>query len=222
MDKHRYKEAEALFPEIELIQPENVAVNEWRKQIISEGERIEREKEAQKKQAELNRKAWADFQESRKLANEKRYYDALDQYDELLERQVSDKKFIVAVKEEIKRVEQLIASERDPHLAQGKQLEQDGKLGEAFKEYEKAHEVDPVDELSVEGMNRIRGTLTSRARSIYAEGVFAESYSDMDTAEKRYREVLEAVPKDDDYYEKAQIRLKKLTVLNKHQGEPPQ
>lgn len=35
MDKRRFKEAEALFPDIELMQPENMAVSEWRKQIIA-------------------------------------------------------------------------------------------------------------------------------------------------------------------------------------------
>ncbi len=71
-------------------------------------------------------------------------------------------------------------------------------------------------------MKRIRGTLTSKAKFLYTEGVFAESYSDLDTAEKRYREILDVVPKDDDYYLKAQARLKKLTVFKKPSGESAQ
>ena len=215
MDKKRFKEAEALFPEIELIQPENVAVTEWRKQIMGEAERLDREREEKKRIADLHRQTWADFQEVRGLEAKKQYYDALDQLDELAERPLKDHKLIKAIQDEMKKIEDQITAERDPLLAQAKQLEQDGKLIEAYRAYQSASVVDPVDTVSAEGMKRTQGTLTARARSIYAEGVFAESYSDLDTAEKRYREVLQVVPKEDDYYAKAQKRLKKLTVFSK-------
>ena len=42
---------------------------------------------------------------------------------------------------------------------------------------------------------------------------------DIETAEKKYREVLEVVPKEDDYYEKAELKLKKLTIF-KRAGNP--
>lgn len=219
MDQSRFHDAEALFPEIELIQPENMAVNEWRKRIMGETERLEKERAEKKRIEDMHRLAWSDYQGGLDLVKEKHYYDALDRFDQVLARPLQDKKLIQALKEDIKKAESLIAAERDPFIAKGKQFEQDGNLSEAYKMYQKAAEIDPLDKVAPDGMKRIRGTLTSKAKFLYTEGVFAESYSDLDTAEKRYREILDVVPKDDSYYVKAQARLKKLTVFKKPTGE---
>ena len=213
MDQKRFKEAEALFPEIELIQPENAAVNEWRKRIMVETEKIEEAKAEKKRIEAINKKGWDDYRKAQELVDQKRYYDALDVYDDISARKVEDPKLIQTLKDQTDKVEGMIAAERDPLLEQAKQLEADGKLSEAYKTYQQAADVDPLDQTAPAGMKRIRGTLTSRAKYLYTEGVFAESYSDLDTAEKRYREVLEVVPKDDDYYLKAQSRLRKLTIF---------
>ena len=213
MDQKRFKEAEALFPEIELIQPENAAVNEWRKRIMVETEKIEEAKAEKKRIEMLNKKGWDDYRKAQELVDQKRYYDALDVYDDISARKIEDPKLVQTLKDQTEKVEGMIAAERDPLLDQAKQLEADGKLSEAYKAYQQAADVDPLDQTAPAGMKRIRGTLTSRAKFLYTEGVFAESYSDLDTAEKRYREVLEVVPKDDDYYLKAQSRLRKLTIF---------
>ncbi len=219
MDQKKYKEAEALFPEIELLQPENAAVSEWRKQVIAESEKIEKEKETKRQLEEMHQKAWADYQRALGLEKNRQYYDALDRFDEILTRPLQDQKLIQTVKSEISKVEKMIAGERDPFLAQGKQLEQEGKLTEAYAAYQNALKIDPMDSEAPAGMKRIKGVLTDRAKHLYTEGVFAESYGDIETAEKKYREVLAVVPKEDDYYEKAEIKLKKLTVF-KRAGNP--
>ena len=225
MEKKRYKEAEALFPEIELLQPENAAVSEWRKIIMGEAERLEHEKEERQRIEELNRLGWADYQKGLAMVKEQKYIQAIQFFNDLLERKLPDQKLNKTVTEEIDRTENLISSLRDPLIATGKQLEQEGKLSEAYRSFEKAAVIDPDDEEAPAGMKRIHGTLTDRARYLYAEGVFAESYSDFDTAEKRYREILEVVPIDDDYHIKSENRLKKLTVFKKPQtqneGIPP-
>jgi tetratricopeptide (TPR) repeat protein len=212
MEKKRFAEAEMLFPEIELLQPENAAVGTWRKQMVEEKEKAERELVNQKQIAEINKSAWADFEKAKGLAKDLKYWDALDAYDELVARtNVSDKKFIPTVKAETKRVETQIAADRDPVFAQAKQFESDGKVSDAYRSYQKVLEIDPTYSQATEGMKRIRGSVTGKAKAIYAEGVFAESYSDWDTAEKKFREVMESVPTDDPYYEKSVARLKKLT-----------
>ncbi len=223
MDQKKYKEAEVLFPEIELLQPENAAVNEWRKLIAEEGEKNEREKAARKAEEEFHRANWAEFQKAEALVTSHQYYESLDAFDEMLTRDLRDKKLTKQIEDEISKVEHMIDDERNPVIAQAKQLEQDGKLIEAYKVYQKATVIDPVDTEAPTAMERIRGTLTGRAKSIYAEGVFAESYGDMDVAEKKYREVLDIVPKEDAYADKAGSRLRKLTVLKREPaGETPQ
>lgn len=219
MDQKKYKEAEAMFPEVELLQPENVAISEWRRQIMAETEKIEKEKESKRMIEELHKQAWSDYQKAVQLEKDKKYYDALDRFDELLTRSLQDQKLIQTIKSEISKVEGMIATERDPFLAQGKQFEGEGKLSEAYRAYQNALRADPMDEEAPEGMKRIKGILTTRAKHIYTEGVFAESYGDIETAEKKYREVLEVVPKEDDYYDKAESKLKKLTVF-KRAGNP--
>ncbi len=215
MDRKLYKEAEALFPEIELLQPENVAVNEWRKQIISENERVAAAEVERKRLMELHQKAEIDFRTSISLENEKKYYEALDRFDEILSRNLTDQKLIDQIKQEISKVEAKIGEEKEPVLSQGKQMEKEGRLSDAYRAYSKTLEIDPMDEEAPVGMSRIKDVLTDRAKRIYTEAVFAESYGDVDTAEKKYREVLEVVAKDNEYYSKAESRLKKLTVFKK-------
>jgi len=219
MDEKKYKEAEALFPEIELLQPENAAVGEWRKQIVAEADRLEQEKTTKRAIEDFHKKNAADYQSALEFEKDKKYYEALDHFDELLSRKLDDAKLTQTIKDEITKVEQLIASEREPLLTQAKQYEQDGKLTDAYRTYQKVLTVDPMEEEAPEGMKRIKGVLTDRAKHIYTEAVFAESYGDVETAERKYREVLEVVPKEDDYYEKAESRLKKITVF-KRAGNP--
>ena len=219
MDQKKYKDAEALFPEIELLQPENTAVSEWRKQIIAETDKVEKEKELKRRIEELHKQAWTDFRAASELEKDKKYYEALDRFDEILARNLQEQKLIQAIKDETSKVESMIAAERDPLIAQGKQLEQDGKLSEAYRAFQGAAIADPMDEDAPAGMKRIKGVLTDRAKHVYTEGVFAESYGDIETAERKYREVLEVVPKEDDYYEKAESKLKKLTIF-KRAGTP--
>ena len=219
MDKNQFKEAEALFPEIEILQPENTVVSEWRKKIMAENDRIEQEAAQKKFIAEKKKAAWVEFNKVMAFMKEKNYWDALDGFDAILAKPDQEKQLIMDTQFQIKKAEEAIAADRDPLLAEGKQLEQDGKFADAYRAYQKASAVDPTDHESTTGMARIRDTLSGRAKSIYAEGVFAESYGDVESAEKQYRQVLEVVPNDDDYYLKAQSRLKRLTVLRKPASE---
>ena len=215
MDQKKFKEAESLFPEIELIQPENTAVSEWRKLIVAENEKSAADEAERKRIKELNDKAEMDFNKAVELEAARKYYEALDRFDEILKRNLTDEKLIGAIKLETEKVERKIDEEKEPTLSAGKQFEKEGKLSEAYRSYSKTLEIDPMDEEAPAGMNRIKDIVTERAKRIYTEGVFAESYGDFDTAEKKYREVLEVVAKDNSYYSKAESKLKKLTVFKK-------
>jgi tetratricopeptide (TPR) repeat protein len=61
------------------------------------------------------------------------------------------------------------------------------------------------------GMERIRGVLNAQAKSIYTEGVLAESYSDFPKARQKFKELLEKAPKDDTsidgYFQRARRKL---------------
>ena len=219
MDQKKYKDAEGIFPEIELLQPDNSVVANWRKRIIEETEKSDAERKEKERIEKLAREAWAEYEAAAKILAEKKYFDALDRYDAILTREGVEPKLATIVKEDIKKAEDAIASERDPLVEQGKQFEREEKYSEAYKSYLNAAAVDPTDPEPTAGMNRIRGILNARAKSIYSEGVIAESFSELDVAEKRYREVLEVVPVDNDYFKKASSRLAKLTVLRRPASE---
>jgi pSer/pThr/pTyr-binding forkhead associated (FHA) protein len=219
MDKKRFREAEALFPEIELIQPENAAVNEWRKQIMAEGERMELERQERERLAEILRQGWIKYQAVVEYRKDRDFQTALDGLEEIRQMEITDRKLKQTVREEESKIRGMIAAARDPLLAQAKELEQGGQMAAAFKAFEKAHQIDPEDTISQAGMARIHGSLTARAKALYIEGVFAESYNDLDGAERSFREILNVVPKGDEYHAKAELRLKRLTAFRKPAAE---
>ena len=156
-----------------------------------------------------------DFKKGKVLQNKKMYYDSIDQFEEILDRKIVNKKLNKDLENEIATSYRLIAEIRDPFLAKGKELEESGNFRAAYHAYEEALKADPETEEAPKGMKRIHGALTDKAKSLYTEAVFAESFNDFETAEKKYMEVLEAVPVGDDYHVKAQLRLKKITIFKK-------
>ena len=119
----------------------------------------------------------------------------------------TDKRAEKSASAQIKATEQLIAQLRDPVLADAKQAEDSQDYPKAFSLYKKATEIDPPHPAGYAGMDRIRGILHDRAKSIYIDAVLAESYSDFETAKKKYQECKDVAPKDDVYYERAERKL---------------
>lgn len=217
MTDGKYREAEQLFPEIEILEPENAAVAAWQKKILEEEERRKKEEEERKRLGAILSKAKADASEADKAFQEKKYVDALEILDEIVERPELEKKFLTQLQTKIKEIEKIMAAERDPHIENGKRLEADGKLTEAYREYQAAIAVDPSDSEGPAGMKRIKGQLNSMAKAIYSDGVIAEGFGDYEVAEKKYKEVMDAVPSDNSYHVKAKARLKVFTTLRKAQ-----
>jgi pSer/pThr/pTyr-binding forkhead associated (FHA) protein/tetratricopeptide (TPR) repeat protein len=219
MEQKKYRDAEAIFPEIELLQPENTVVASWRKKIIEENEAIEREKAEAEKIAKRQKEILEDYRAAQKTFEEKNYFAALDQFDAILVKEGLPAKFVALVKADIRRVEDAIAAERDPLIEKGKKLEKEENYTDAYNAYLQASKIDPTDNEAPAGMNRIRGVLTNRAKGIYSEAVIAESFSDFELAEKKYREVLEVVPVDNEYFVKATLRVRKLMALKRLSGD---
>lgn len=219
MDARKYKDAEALFPEIELLQPENSFVANWRKRIIEENENFERQEKERARIAELRKKAWEDYRKAESRLKAGDFFGALDQYDALAVREGLEKELSERIKNDIRTAEDSIAAKRDPLIAHGQELEKALNFSEAYKAYAMAAQVDPTDETAPAGMERIRGVLTSKAKAVYSEGVIAESFSEFEVAEKKYREVLEIVPPEHDYFSKATRRIKRILSARKPASE---
>ncbi len=218
MDQKKYKEAEAVFPEIELLQPENAVVANWKKRISDETEKAEAERIERERIARIKQELWNEFHVAEKVIEQKKYFESLDLLDALLEKDDLEPELVKAANAALKKAEDAIAAEREPLLAEGKKLEAEGKQTEAYRAYQQVLKVDPTDTDAPAGMARIRGALNAKAKSIYSEGVIAEGFGDFDGAEKKYREVLDVVPSDNDYYLKANGRIKRLTAYRNSVG----
>ena len=217
MEEGKYQEAEEIFPEIEILEPENAAVGAWRKKILEESEKRKIEEDNRKRLAGILFKAKSDVESAERLMKEKRYVDALEILDDVVERPDLDVKYAKNIESRIKDIEKVMASERDPHIESGKRLESEGKLGEAHREYKAAIAIDPSDSEGPAGIKRIQGQLNAMAKAIYSDGVIAEGFGDYDVAEKKYREVIDTVPTDNSYHIKAKARLKVFSTLRKAQ-----
>ncbi len=215
MNAKKYAAAMEVFPEIEILEPENAQVAQWRDLISTENERVEKAKAEKKAFEDFHSKVRKDIDAVvATRAKDKDYYQAMDDLDEIATRPIQIQSLKDRIKREIKKSEDELAAERDPLLEQANEAEKSGDLAAAFRYFKQSSLVDSESEAAKKGMDRIRGVLNMRAKHLYTEGVFAESFGDYDTAEDKYKEVLKAVPQDDPYFDKATSRLKKLTVLH--------
>lgn len=84
-----------------------------------------------------------------------------------------------------------------------------GNFTEALIEWQKALKADPAHPEALEGMKK----LTAIARQIYREGYILEEI-DIEEAMEKWREVLKIVPPEEEYYKKAEEKLR-TRIMNK-------
>jgi tetratricopeptide (TPR) repeat protein len=120
----------------------------------------------------------------------------------------------------ISQCKSLIRRLRDPVLQEAKEAETAGEFSKAFQLYRKAIRIDPPHREGYAGVNRIKGILHERAKSIYTEAILAENFSDFANAKKLFQECLQIAPNDDIYYERAQRKL--AHYFKKDEGAPAQ
>jgi pSer/pThr/pTyr-binding forkhead associated (FHA) protein len=219
MSEKRYDAAIEMFSQILALDPDNAQVAEWRKEV----ERYEEEKriaEQQKAvQAQINARAWDLYKEGMGLKKEKKYRDAIDTFRKVAEIGATDKKAERQAAARIRDIQKIISDLRDPVLAEAKQSEDSQDYPKAYHLYEQATEIDPSYPAGYAGMDRIRGILHEKAKALYIEAVLAESYTDFETAKKKYLDCKTVAPKDDIYYERAE---RKLAGFFKPGEEPAQ
>ena len=88
-------------------------------------------------------------------------------------------------------------------LEEARQADQAGEFAKAFVLYRKASRIDPNRSETYVAMDRIRAILHDKAKVLYTEAVLAESYSDFASARKRYQEIIDSIPSEDLYHERA-------------------
>jgi pSer/pThr/pTyr-binding forkhead associated (FHA) protein/tetratricopeptide (TPR) repeat protein len=218
MSTKKYEEAKPLFNEILALDPENSKVANWRRQIENEEEELRLQEQSKRVDSEISARAYEKLEEGMKLFRLGKYQSSIEVFSQVSEIGAVDPKPAQRAKAMIAAAYGKIRGLRDPLLASAKKAEEEQRLSEAFKLYQKATRVDPSHPVGFAGMERIRGVLTERAKGLYTEAVLAESYSDFTSAEQKYREILKTTPSDNLYYERATRKLK--TYLRSVSSEP--
>lgn len=207
MEKKKYEEARELFSEILAIEPDNADVATWQREIDAHFERVQREEQERLVQEEINKRAWDQYNEAFELQKAAKYHEAIEAYGKVADMGSSDKRLLGKAKTMIQTCVESIRDLRDPVIAKGKEFEESGDLGAAFKEYEKATKIDPPHPAGYAGMDRIRDVLNDRAKVLYTEAVIAESYSDFNSAYRKYKEILNMAPEGSLYHQRATRKL---------------
>ncbi|MFZ9596675.1 MAG: hypothetical protein ACO3A2_11445, partial [Bdellovibrionia bacterium] len=219
MIKKQFDVASELFTQILALDPDNVMVATWRKELEEDAER--------KKQAALqkevirvvNQKAWEAYREAQKLAQANRCRSAIAAFKGVMTLGATDSRILVKSKQGISLCRETIRAELEPVLAEAKSAEVAGEFSKAYDLFRKATRINPDHPEGYAGMNRIRGVLHDRAKQIYTEAILAESYSDFENAKRLFKECLDAAPVDDIYHERS---LRKLShyFQKKEQASP--
>jgi pSer/pThr/pTyr-binding forkhead associated (FHA) protein len=207
MDKKEYEPAKEIFLEILTLDPDNVAVASWKKEIEAYEDELKVKEQAKQVQAQINKQGWEIFKEAMEFKKSRKFYSAIDNFQKTIDIGSSDAKLLSLSKRMIASCRSLIKSLRDPVLAEAKTAEEANEYSKAFELYQKATRIDPHHPEGYAGINRIKGILHDRAKSIYTEAVLAESYSDFNNAKKMFEECLKVSPKDDVYHDRAARKL---------------
>jgi pSer/pThr/pTyr-binding forkhead associated (FHA) protein/tetratricopeptide (TPR) repeat protein len=220
MEKKQYEPAKELFTEIGLLDPDNVELTKWKKEVEDYEEQLKLQEQARQIQAQNNLAGWDAYKEGVKLKSGGKYFAAIDLFAQIPKNNVTDPKLLASAKHQIAECRAAIQAKRDPIFAEAKQAEESGDLVKAFDLYRKLTVIDPTFGAGFAGMGRIKGVLHDRAKAVYTEAVLAEGYSDFATARKKFKECLTVAPKDDVYHDRAE---RKLARYFKQTGdEPPQ
>lgn len=220
MDKKNYERAKELFSEVLALDPDNLTVAEWKKQIEAYDEQIRLDRQQKEVQDAINKKGWEVYHEAQALQKKGRYHSAISVYQRIVDIGASDKRLLPLSKKMIAACRASIQKLRDPILAEANRAEAAGEFARAFTLFRKATRVDPPHPAGYAGMNRIRGVLHERAKVLYTEAVLAEGYSDFATAKKLYQDCMQVAPADDIYYERSQRKLSRY--FQKDEEAPPQ
>jgi len=207
MGKKQYAEAKELFPQLVAIDPDNARVAQWKIEIDEFEEGQKRETAEKAVQSEINQRAWTIYKEGMDLKKRGKFHTAIATFAKVEDIGASEKKVTSLAKLQIKKCRAAIVALRDPVLAEAKQKEDAGELVTAFKLYQKATKIDPPHPAGYAGMGRIKNVLHDRAKVIYTEAILAESYSDFETAKRKFNECLDTAPADDIYHERAKRKL---------------
>lgn len=213
MEQKKYPEAKAAFSEILALDPDNTQVSSWQKEINAIDEAKKSEEQQKSIREEISQRAWQAFNDADALRKAGKCHSAIPEFAKVAEIGAPDPAPAVKAKAMIQACKNSINKKREPYLTEGMQLEKSGEFQKAFAQYKQATMVDPPHPAGYAGMQRCRSVLSDRAKGLYSEALFAESFSDFSGARKKFQQILDTTPKDDLYYQRADRKLSRYKKL---------
>ncbi len=212
MQGAQYAQAELRFVDIMSLDPENLKVGEWRRQIQEFNDKKREEENARQVREQVNQTAREQLKIGQEFQKDGKCFDAIDSFEKTILTEASDRRIIVKARAGVAACKGWITDQREPILEEARTAEQSGEFAKAYKLFEKASEVDSSHPGGFDGMERIRGVLTEKARGLYTEAVLAESFSDFEQARAKFEEIIATAPKESVYHERAKRKLGKYMI----------
>lgn len=216
MLRKQYAKARDLFPEILAIDPDNVTVAEWKRVVDDWDEQQTRLKGEQRVQDQINADGWNLYKEGLGYRRQGRLRAAIASFVRVKDIGATNPKLLHLSRMMIQKSRSEIQGLLAPLLDQAKQSETANDMVKAYGLYERVTQIDPPNSEGHLGMGRTRGVLHERAKTTYTEAVLAESYSDFETAKKKFGECITTAPRDDIYHERAQRKLARYFKAEDH------
>ena len=213
MEEREYDSARELFTQILALDPDNSSVIAWRKTLDGYDEERKIQRQLLQVRREINLEGWRIYRQGLSQSRLGRYSASIVTFKKTLSIGVTDKKLKSLVHARIQKAREQIAKLRDPIFKDAEAAEAANDLANAFKLYKKSTEIDSQYRAGFDAMNRIRGALHDRAKTIYTEAVIAENYSDFENAERLFKSCLDTAPADDIYHDRAARKLAKFVSL---------
>lgn len=206
--ERRVELSQALFAQIAELDPENLELSQLRIEIesyVKEQERIALEK---KKKEELRQKMLADLAPGKTFFLNQEWHKAVLKLQKFIRTPAMDEDLLQEASQMIKDAQANIKNETSPLISEARALKEGQDLKRAYETYAKVREIDPGNEESLSEMEAIRERLDFSSRTLYREGLIAESLSLFDEAKEKFQQVQQISPNDSDYYIKATKKLK--------------
>ncbi|MCM2323548.1 MAG: FHA domain-containing protein [Oligoflexia bacterium] len=207
MAKKQYEQLQEIIGQILAHDPENANVAKWREELEQREEARRASEQQREVQQEVNREGWTLYRRGLDFKRKSKFKSAIATFQRVLEIGATDARLNRLAKKMWRASVASLRAVRDPVLAEAREAETAGEFVKAFGLFLRATKIDPSHPDGFAGMDRIRGILHEKAKHLYTEAVLAESYSDFDTARRKFEECLVTAPPEDIYRDRAARKL---------------
>jgi tetratricopeptide (TPR) repeat protein len=168
-----------------------------------------KEERAQAYQERVDRQK-ALFHKAEVLFIETQYLSAIRAYDAVVNSNLPDpENFKTRAKRKIASIQEDLVKRQRKLEREADEFARNNKLKEAIIRLQSAVETNPNNEILKSKMTQLRGDLKKQMQALYQEGILEESVGEVESAKKKWMMILDRSLPDEEYFRKAQLKLRK-------------